>query len=181
MSSYNIKMFKIPLQNVAQQHNGISARIEDEGKVCRLFDKKTHCQCHISASNMILVEPGKQTTKNKRTSTNTVHTEKVRTARMDLMFLILFPCIFVIFNLVYWIGFLYVVPKSSEGKLPLIWRRLVQFKSVSSDYQNIHPLNGTGKYLNIIIRKYSKELQRLLKTFPKLPSRQLSHYSNSNV
>ena len=73
---------------------------------------------------MISVEQSAKQTKNKRTSTSTVHTEKVRTARMDLMFLILFPCIFVIFNLVYWIGFLYVVPKSSEGKLPLIWEKI---------------------------------------------------------
>ena len=41
--------------------------------------------------------------------------EKVKTARMDLMFLILFPCIFFIFNIVYWVGFLYVVPKSTDG------------------------------------------------------------------
>ena len=39
--------------------------------------------------------------------------EKVRTARMDLMFLILFPCIFLIFNIVYWVGFLYIVPKGT--------------------------------------------------------------------
>ena len=45
----------------------------------------------------------------------TAYGEKVRTARMDLMFLILFPCIFFIFNIVYWVGFLYVVPKSTDG------------------------------------------------------------------
>ena len=39
--------------------------------------------------------------------------EKVKTARMDLMFLILFPCIFLIFNIVYWVGFLYIVPKGT--------------------------------------------------------------------
>ena len=53
MSLYNIKMFKIPLQNVSQQHNGISARIEDEGKVCRLFDKKTHCQYNVTFQRLI--------------------------------------------------------------------------------------------------------------------------------
>merc|ERR1712079_121301 len=44
------------------------------------------------------------------------HNEKVRTARMDLMFLILFPILFFIFNIVYWVGFLYVVPETeTEG------------------------------------------------------------------
>ena len=36
--------------------------------------------------------------------------EKLSTARMDLMFLVLFPCFFLIFNLVYWFSFLYVIP-----------------------------------------------------------------------
>ena len=42
-----------------------------------------------------------------------VGNEKVKTARLDLMFLILFPCIFLIFNIVYWVGFLYIVPKGT--------------------------------------------------------------------
>jgi len=42
-----------------------------------------------------------------------VYNEKLRTARMDLMFLVLFPCIFLIFNIVYWVGFLYIIPTSS--------------------------------------------------------------------
>ena len=53
------------------------------------------------------------------------HNEKVRTARMDLMFLILFPILFFIFNIVYWVGFLYVVPETeTEGKvehIKIVW------------------------------------------------------------
>ena len=51
------------------------------------------------------------------------HNEKVRTARMDLMFLILFPILFFIFNIVYWVGFLYVVPETeTEGTVKVEWR-----------------------------------------------------------
>ena len=51
------------------------------------------------------------------------HNEKVRTARMDLMFLILFPILFFIFNIVYWVGFLYVVPETeTEGTVIVEWR-----------------------------------------------------------
>ena len=42
-----------------------------------------------------------------------VYNEKLRTARMDLMFLVLFPCIFLIFNIVYWVGFLCIIPASA--------------------------------------------------------------------
>jgi len=36
--------------------------------------------------------------------------EKLGTARMDLMFLVIFPCFFLVFNFVYWFSFLYVFP-----------------------------------------------------------------------
>ena len=36
--------------------------------------------------------------------------EKMGTARMDLMFLCLFPCFFLIFNMVYWLSFLWIYP-----------------------------------------------------------------------
>ena len=32
------------------------------------------------------------------------------TARMDLMFLVIFPCFFLAFNIVYWLSFLYIYP-----------------------------------------------------------------------
>ena len=41
--------------------------------------------------------------------------DKLATARLDLMFLLLFPCFFVLFNLVYWFSFLYVVPGQREN------------------------------------------------------------------
>jgi len=36
--------------------------------------------------------------------------EKLAVARLDLMFLLLFPLFFFIFNLIYWMSFLYVIP-----------------------------------------------------------------------
>lgn len=36
--------------------------------------------------------------------------EKLAVARLDLMFLLLFPLFFLIFNLIYWTSFLYVIP-----------------------------------------------------------------------
>jgi len=77
---------EIPLQTVAQP-NGMSARVEEEIATERERDRKP--------------------------PTKKAGNEKVKTARMDLMFLILFPCIFLIFNVVYWVGFLYVVPKGT--------------------------------------------------------------------
>ena len=41
--------------------------------------------------------------------------DKLATARLDLMFLLLFPLFFVLFNLVYWFSFLYVVPGQAEN------------------------------------------------------------------
>ena len=37
--------------------------------------------------------------------------EKLATARLDLMFLLIFPFFFLIFNLIYWTSFLYVIPE----------------------------------------------------------------------
>ena len=37
--------------------------------------------------------------------------EKLATARLDLMFLLVFPFFFLIFNLIYWTSFLYVIPE----------------------------------------------------------------------
>jgi hypothetical protein len=36
--------------------------------------------------------------------------DKMGTARMDLMFLVIFPCFFLAFNIVYWLSFLYIYP-----------------------------------------------------------------------
>ena len=36
--------------------------------------------------------------------------EKMRIARLDLVFLIIFPCLFGIFNVIYWASFLYIIP-----------------------------------------------------------------------
>jgi len=50
----------------------------------------------------------------KPTKSPNIRKEKMKTAKMDLMFLVLFPCIFLIFNIVYWVGFLYVIPSSGS-------------------------------------------------------------------
>lgn len=36
--------------------------------------------------------------------------EKLAVARLDLMFLLVFPFFFLLFNLIYWISFLYIIP-----------------------------------------------------------------------
>ena len=38
--------------------------------------------------------------------------EKLATARLDLMFLLVFPFFFLIFNFIYWTSFLYIIPDS---------------------------------------------------------------------
>ena len=46
----------------------------------------------------------------KLTRRQNMQDEKMGTARMDLMFLCLFPCFFLIFNMVYWLSFLWIYP-----------------------------------------------------------------------
>jgi len=48
--------------------------------------------------------------KQKQRKQKNLSDEKLGTARMDLMFLVLFPCFFLVFNLIYWFSFLYVFP-----------------------------------------------------------------------
>jgi len=80
---------EIPMQNLARP-NGISGRNEEE-KLIVATDRE----------------------RERKKTNKKVGNEKVKTARLDLMFLILFPCIFLIFNIVYWVGFLYIVPKGT--------------------------------------------------------------------
>ena len=51
----------------------------------------------------------------KQARVKSIADDKLATARLDLMFLLLFPIFFVLFNLVYWFSFLYVVPGQREN------------------------------------------------------------------
>ena len=46
--------------------------------------------------------------KKKKRKVPSISDEKIGIARMDLMFLIIFPCFFLVFNFIYWFSFLYV-------------------------------------------------------------------------
>ena len=46
--------------------------------------------------------------KKKSKKVSNIADEKIDVARMDLIFLIIFPFLFILFNCVYWFSFLYV-------------------------------------------------------------------------
>ena len=68
--------------------------------------RNAELECELSTRNQeIDVRRQKKSKKAKNYAD-----EKLAVARLDLMFLLLFPFFFLIFNLIYWISFLYIIP-----------------------------------------------------------------------
>ena len=49
----------------------------------------------------------------KRSKKKTKKDQKLGTARLDLVFLVIFPLLFFLFNLIYWYSFIYFTPESA--------------------------------------------------------------------
>jgi len=68
----------------------------------------------IALHNLVSPSETKSKTVLKKNS-RPLSEEKMRIARLDLIFLIIFPCLFVLFNVIYWASFLYIIPDFNKS------------------------------------------------------------------
>ncbi|XP_023327258.1 glycine receptor subunit alpha-2 [Eurytemora carolleeae] len=81
--------------------------------------KKNMTRCE-SVDSQIILHPlapengtngDEKSGKKKKKRPKTRAEEKLGTARLDLTFLVIFPCLFLLFNIAYWLSFLYILPE----------------------------------------------------------------------
>jgi len=91
---------QVPLTNIQIPTNGTNGTE---------LDHSAHAQ--TQAHSVVTKHQEIDARRKKKKAKNYVD-EKLATARLDLMFLLVFPFFFLIFNLIYWTSFLYIIPDS---------------------------------------------------------------------